>query len=100
MKVMQKEHGYIVITLGGAPNQYSISDSASNWVQPYIPQGVFTSSTYFDLAGLSQREKTLFFKGATVQQMGNPSGTSLVAGDHCIIFDITVSYTHLTLPTN
>jgi len=91
MKVMTKEHGFILMSLGGAPNQYSIADSASSWVQPISPQGVFHSSTYFDLAGLSQREKTLFFKGATVQQLGNPAITSGAAGDGCLIFDIMSS---------
>ena len=91
MKVMQKEHGYLVVTLGAAPNQYSISDSASNWVQPVVPQGVFHSATYFDLAGLSQREKTLFFKGATVQQLGNPTMPNGAAGDSCQIYDIMTS---------
>ena len=91
MKVMQKEHGYVVVTLGGAPNQFSISDSNTNWVQPVVPQGMFHSSTYFDLAGLSMREKTLFFKGATVQQLGNPTMTSGAAGDSCQIYDIMTS---------
>jgi len=91
MKVMTKEHGYIVVTLGGAPNQYSISDSITNWVQPVSPQGVFHSATYFDLAGLSMDEKTLFFKGATVQQLGNPTMTSGAAGDSCQIYDIMTS---------
>jgi len=91
MKVMQKEHGYIVVSLGGAPNQYSISDSASNWVQPVVPQGVFHSATYFDLAGLSMREKTLFFKGATVQQLGNPTITNGTPGDSCQVYDIMTS---------
>ena len=88
MKVLTKEHGYLVITLGGAPNQYSISDSASSWSQPFAPQGIFYSKNYFDLAGLTLREKTLFFKGATVQQLGNPSITSGAAGDACLIYDI------------
>ena len=91
MKVMQKEHGYIVIDLGAVLNQYSISDSISNWTQPYPPGGGFISQTYFDLAGLSQREKTLFFKGATVQQLGNPTMTSGAAGDSCQIYDIMTS---------
>lgn len=91
MKVMAKEHGFIIAGVGGAPNQYAISDSASNWVQPISPQGVFHSATYFDLAGLSMREKTLFFKGATVQQLGNPSIVSGAAGDACLIFDIMSS---------
>ena len=88
MKVLTKEHGFVQITLGGVPNQYSITDSNSNWTQPYPPQGIFYSKTYFDLAGLSIREKTLFFKGATVQQLGNPSMTSGAAGDACVIYDI------------
>jgi hypothetical protein len=91
MKIMQKEHGYLVISLGGTPNQYSISDSVSNWVQPVALQGVFHSATYFDLAGLSQREKTLFFKGATVQQLGNPTVTGGTPGDSCQVYDIMTS---------
>ena len=88
---MQKEHGYVKIELGGAPNQYSIVNSITNWRQPFPPAGFFSSSTYFDLAGLSMREKTLFFKGATVQQLGNPTMTSGAAGDACVIFDIMTS---------
>ena len=91
MKVMAKEHGLIQMTLGGAPNQYSITSNLSGWTQPYPPQGVFMSKNYFDLAGLSMREKTLFFKGATVQQWANPSGTALAAGDLCIITDVMSS---------
>jgi len=91
MKVMTKEHGFIIVSLGGAPNQYAIGDTAGNWTQPVVPQGVFHSSTYFDLAGLTLEEKTLFFKGATVQQLGNPSITSGAAGDACLIFDIMTS---------
>jgi len=87
MKVLSKEHGFVTITLGAA-DQYSISDSGSSWTQPYPPQGIFYSKNYFDLAGLSMREKTLFFQGATVQQLGNPSVTSGTAGDACAIYDI------------
>jgi len=91
MKIMQKEHGYIVMSLGGVPNQYTIGSSQSNWVQTNPPNGFFVSSTYFDLAGLTQREKTLFFKGATVQQIGNPSIQPASAGDLCILYDIMSS---------
>jgi len=91
MKVMTKEHNFIQIDLGGAPNQYTIAATQSSWSQPYPPQGVFMSQEYFDLAGLSQREKTLFFKGATVQQMSNPNGTSLAAGDTCVVVDVMCS---------
>jgi hypothetical protein len=91
MKVMTKEHRFIVVSLGGAPNQYSIGDQAGNWTQPVVPQGVFHSSTYFDLAGLTLEEKTLFFKGATVQQLGNPTIQSGAAGDACQIYDIMTS---------
>lgn len=90
MKLMTKEHGYLIISLGN-PNTYLISDSASNWVQPYANQGVFQSATYFDLAGLSMREKTLFFQSATVQQLGNPTIVSGAAGDGALIFDIMTS---------
>ena len=87
MKIMTKEHGFLIISLGN-PNTYTIGDTAGNWTQPYANQGLFQSDTYFDLAGLSMDEKTLFFKGATVQQLGNPTIVSGAAGDGCLIFDI------------
>jgi len=54
-----------------------------------IPNGAtFVHETYFDMAGLSQDEKTFFFDGATVQDLTNPSATGAVAGDLCQIADI------------
>ena len=91
MKVMQKEFGYVVVSLGGAPNQYSISASQTNWEQPTPPQGLVVSKSYFDLAGLTMSEKTLFFQTALVQQLGLPTITSGAAGDFCNVYDVMTS---------
>jgi len=58
------------------------------WRQIVPGQPGFVHETYFDLAGLSQGEKTIFFEGATVQDLQNPSGTGNAAGDLCYVIDI------------
>jgi len=91
VKVLQKEFGYVVVSLGGAPNQYSITSQQTNWEQPTPPQGLVASKTYFDLAGLTNREKTLFFQTALVQQNGLPTITSGAAGDFVNVYDVMTS---------
>lgn len=58
------------------------------WRQIVAGGQVFVHETYFDMAGLSQREKTVFFEGATVQDLQNPTGTGSAAGDLCQVADI------------
>ena len=75
MKVLAKEHPALVCVNAGTPvtPNWEIQDYSPGWrVLNAGPSGVFVSDTFFDLAGMTQREKTLFFDAATVQTMGNP----------------------------
>ena len=75
MKTLAKEHPLLSCNnIGTAPvPNWEIANFAPGWrVLSPGPSGVFVSDTFFDLAGLTQREKTLFFEAATVQTMGNP----------------------------
>jgi len=88
VKTLSKEHQSLsaVQALG----VWTIQTYAPGW-RVLNPAGAFVSETYFDLAGMSQREKTLFFEGATVQDILNPQHTNGVAGDSIIVVDLMSS---------
>ena len=85
MKTLVKETGLLNVDKAGpafTPQLYQ------GWRQ-IIPNGqIFVHETYFDLAGMSMEEKTLFFDGAAVQDLQNPSCTGGAAGDLCLVSDI------------
>jgi hypothetical protein len=90
MKTLTKEFGYL--NIGQAvPNIYTLESSANGWRQVGAPSGTFINTTYFDLAGLAIDDKTLFFSGATTQDVLNPIVTSGVAGDNIIVVDVMSS---------
>lgn len=90
MKTLAKEHGYLVANQAGGV--WSIDETNSQGWRLLAAGGIFASDTYFDLAGMSMREKTLFFEAATVQELVNPMhfqptpGTG--AGDSMVIVDL------------
>ena len=88
MKTLTKEH-YICSAVQDAPDIYSLG-SGSGGYRALSPR-IFVSDTYFDLAGMAQREKTMFFEAATIQEMLNPQHTGGVAGDDIIVFDVMTS---------
>ena len=92
MKTLAKEHPFLVANRAGTPENpvWSVDDGSPGWrlLNPGANSPVFASSIYFDLAGLSQREKTLFFEGATVQDMLNPLAYNQAPGDSLIVTDL------------
>jgi hypothetical protein len=84
MKTLAKE--LPALTVSKVALEFTIE--AGNYRQPLpgIPQ--YVASTYFDLAGMSQREKTMFFEGAAMQEIIPPSTTGATAGDFCGIVDL------------
>ncbi len=89
MKVLTKDHGYLIANQS-PPGTWSVDPTSQGW-ELVSAGGVFTSSEYFDLGGLSQEEKTLFFEGATVQNMLNPTHFNGAAGDSIIMVDLMSS---------
>lgn len=84
MKTLTKDIPKLYVDLAGGVG--TISDGAG-WTNPvgltYIYQ------TYFDLAGMAQREKTLFFEAATIQEALPPFASPVAtAGDGIIVTDI------------
>jgi hypothetical protein len=92
MKTLTKEHGLFGAIRGGTPAVpvWTLQSYAQGW-RIQNPAGLFISSTYFDLAGMSQREKTMFFEGATVQDHLNPQLVAGGAGDSIVLVDLMCS---------
>ena len=86
MKTLVKEHGLLSGAFAGS--DWSVQENASygNW--RILGTTTFVSSTYFDLAGMSMEEKTLFFQGAAVQSLAPPKATNGVPGDSAFILDL------------
>jgi hypothetical protein len=88
MKTLTKEH-QICSAVQDNPDVYSLGTGTIGY-RALSPR-IFVSDTYFDLAGMSQREKTMFFEAATIQELYNPEHTGGVPGDDVVVFDIMTS---------
>lgn len=90
MKTLTKEFPLLQVNKVGPA--YTINDSVtgSNWrkLDALPTTRIFIADTYFDLAGMSQQEKTLFFKGAAMQETLLPSVSPATVGDGMIVADI------------
>jgi hypothetical protein len=88
MKTLTKEHQAVSL-LQTAPDAFEIDGQTGSWRA--LNNKVFASSSYFDLAGMSQREKTMFFEAATVQELYSPIHVDGQVGDNIVVFDIMTS---------
>jgi len=86
-KTLAKEFAQLSIDFDGA--SFNII-TANQWRQ-LSGQPYFISSTYFDLAGLTMDDKTLFFEGATIQEVLPPVNTPATAGNIIQVADIMCS---------
>jgi hypothetical protein len=88
MKTLAKEFDRIAVVKAGPA--YTIqTDTGDAWRQVGGPAGnAFVASTYFDLGGMSMDDKTLFFQGAAIQEVLNPSSVTATAGDIVQVVDI------------
>lgn len=90
MKTLTKPHGYFLGTK--TAGVWTLDALTDGWTQGIGPgyEDTFTSATYFDLAGMTIEEKTLFLEAATVQQAGFTS-VGQTAGDNVLVWDIMTS---------
>jgi len=87
MKTLTKEHGILSITQTGGVWDFTTGGSISNgWRR--VGAGVFISDNYFDLAGMTIEDKTLFFEAAGVQDVLSPSLFNAAPGDAITMMDI------------
>ena len=88
MKTLTKEHGYLSINQA-PPGTWNLDPTLSNGWEAV--GSTFVSSTYFDLAGMSMEEKTLFFQAAGTQEVLNPQLYNVGVGDGVVLLDIMTS---------
>lgn len=96
VKVLEKEHSYAIFTYDGGTRTFTFTEG-SGWDS--IQSGLndyAVSRTYFDMAGMTQEERTLFFQAITIQEGSNfeitgPTGAKLWVLDlvTSIPFDLT-----------
>ena len=88
MKTLAKEHSIGVFNQT-SPENWELVPANSTGYWELVGTGIFVSSTYFDLAGMSMEEKTLFFEAAGTQSALPPAGSAAaVAGDAIVIADL------------
>lgn len=87
MKTMTKEFPQLAVQL--TAGTYTVISNEGNWREVSGPNsGLYLASTYFDLAGLSIDDKTLFFQAAATQELKNPTFFPATAGNNLQIADI------------
>jgi hypothetical protein len=86
MKILSKDINLVTVSKAGP---VFTLEGQIGWRQ--IGTNFFVFETYYDLAGMSQEEKTLFFDAATVQDVTNPAQVNGVAGDLLGITDLMTS---------
>lgn len=88
MKTLTKEFGVLSTTAagGGATWTITVAETASGWSS--IDVNTFVNRTYFDLAGMSMDDKTLFFTGATTQSAKPPITIPALPGNRAFVHDI------------
>lgn len=94
MKTLAKEIPFLSANYVSAPVPAYNAVNNYGWTQLGAPgDGVFVYSTYFDLKGLAIDDKTLFFTGATVQDLSVPlSGAGGSSGDNFAMVDLMTTH--------
>lgn len=89
MKTLTKEHSNMF--LQGRESAWDLDPTITFGSWEKLTGNVFCSKTYFDLAGMSMEEKTLFFEAAGAQTIAAPAVTAGAAGDLLWVMDIMSS---------
>jgi len=86
MKTLTKEINALGVDKAGPV--FTLQSGVQGWEQTAPGAQTFVARTYFDLAGLSMDDKTLFFEAAGIQEALNPSTSPAAAGNGAIVVDI------------
>jgi len=84
VKTLAKEHQILALARSGG--DWTKTVDIGQWRK--LGPNTFLSSTYFDLAGMSMEDKTIFFEAAGVQTVLAPLANNSGAGDSCVIMDL------------
>ena len=86
MKTLAKEHP-LGMWFQTAPGVWAFQPANSTGYWETYADAIFVSSNYFDLAGMSMDDKTLFFEAAGVQTALAPNISNPTPGDSVLIAD-------------
>ena len=87
MKTLAKEMGMLFVEQAGGA--FTITpQTQEGWTQPNAGSNLFINRQYFDLAGMSMDDKTLFFEGATIQEGLPPGSSPSTVGNSMIVIDV------------
>ena len=98
MKTLTKQHGTLAVSRTGPAFEINHGASTGEWELLDGVLGYFLSSGYFDLAGMTLQEKTLFFKNAVVQDYLAPSIGTGVVGDTIVVIDLMTTSPLVSTP--
>ena len=96
MKTLAKYHSPLLVTTTPGSGQFILGDTTgfvgfnSGW-SDLGTGGQFVSENFFDLAGMSMEDKTMFFDGMTAQEAGQHIFQAGSAGDSFVLYDIMTS---------
>ena len=86
MKTLAKEFGFLHVAM--AEGEYTlVANNSDMWRQITPASGQFVSETYFDLAGMTIDDETLFFDGAAIQEVMSPIAPG-IAGNSVFVVDL------------
>ena len=91
MKTLAKEIGSLSVTQTGGQWSITANETADGWEQYIANASGFVNRTYFDLAGMSMDDLTLFFSGATTQNALPPATIPAAQGNRVFVYDIMSS---------
>ena len=89
MKTLTKEHSNLALV--GVASQWDVDTTITFGSWTRLTNNLFCSKTYFDLAGMSMDEKTLFFEASGTQTTAAPAVTTGASGDLVFITDLMSS---------
>ena len=94
MKVLDKTHSALFLETVPGSGVFTFGASPgfnSNWRELGGITGFFASETFFDMAGMTMDDKTIYIDGITTQSCGNTIFGDGAAGDSIVVYDILTS---------
>jgi len=85
-KTLTKQFDTLQFSVQGGTTVYISGDG---WRR--VSDFVYANQQYFDLAGMSMEDKTLFFSGAAIQEVINPAISPADVGNIVIVADVMTS---------
>ncbi len=91
MKMLAKHHPRLVLLKTDGAYAFDPFLGPNGWTQNALDDRYYSSSTYFDMAGMVIDDETLMIDAITTQSCGLLGATGVAAGDNFTVYDIITS---------